>query len=121
MPRRPGRDAYQADDRYRVALPTGDYEPTLLSTTATCRRRARTVPPRASAAAGSLTIAAVLGLAVIGTAGAFGYRAFTSGSGTLGHAAGHQGRYDAGQDRPPAPRRRAMRSQQAVPGSRRRR
>ena len=28
-----------------------------------------------------LTIAAVLGLAVIGTAGAFGYRAFTSGSG----------------------------------------
>jgi len=33
---------------------------------------------------GLITIAAVLGLAVIGTAGAFGYRAFTSGSGAAG-------------------------------------
>jgi hypothetical protein len=73
---------YQPDDRYRVALPSGQYEsdsyyaedghmpPQGEEGVATGRRRG-----------GLLTIAAVLGLAVIGTAGAFGYRAFTSNSG----------------------------------------
>jgi hypothetical protein len=76
-------DAYQADDRYRVALPSGQYEgdgyyaddghmpPQGEEGRASVGRRG-----------GIMTIAAVLGLAVIGTAGAFGYRAFTSGSGT---------------------------------------
>src|SRR2546421_537888 len=47
------------------------------------------IPPQGEESIGSsrrrggiLTIAAVLGLAVVGPAGAFGYRAFTSGSGT---------------------------------------
>jgi hypothetical protein len=73
---------YQPDDRYRVALP-GQYEgdsyyaedghmPPHGEESATGNRRR----------GGIITIAAVLGLAVIGTAGAFGYRAFTSGSGT---------------------------------------
>ena len=77
-------DAYQHDDRYRVALPAGQYEggeayyaedghipPQGEDGTVGHRRRG----------GGILTIAAVVGLAVIGTAGAFGYRAFTSGSG----------------------------------------
>ncbi|MEA2873221.1 MAG: hypothetical protein QOH67_3197 [Hyphomicrobiales bacterium] len=76
-------DGYQADDRYRVALPSGQYEgdgyyaddghmpPQGEEGGASVGRRG-----------GIMTIAAVLGLAVIGTAGAFGYRAFTSGSGT---------------------------------------
>jgi hypothetical protein len=78
----PQADPYQGDDRYRVALPSGDHEgdgyyaddghlpPQGEERPATDRRRS-----------GIVTIAAVLGLAVIGTAGAFGYRAFTSGSG----------------------------------------
>jgi len=73
---------YQPDDRYRVALPSGQYEsdsyyaedghmpPQGDEGVVTGRRRG-----------GLVTIAAVLGLAVIGTAGAFGYRAFTSNSG----------------------------------------
>jgi len=76
-------EAYQTDDRYRVALPSGQYEgdgyyaddghmpPQGEEGVASVGRRG-----------GIMTIAAVLGLAVIGTAGAFGYRAFTSGSGT---------------------------------------
>jgi hypothetical protein len=72
-------DNYQPDDRYRVTLPSTQYEPDSYYAEdghmppqgeegVTTRRRG-----------GLLTIAAVLGLAVIGTAGAFGYRAFTSG------------------------------------------
>ena len=76
-------DTYQGDDRYRVALPSGQHEgdgyyaddghmpPRDEEGGASVRRRG-----------GMMTIAAVLGLAVIGTAGAFGYRAFTSGSGS---------------------------------------
>ena len=73
----------QYDDRYRVAPPpAGDYDgdhyyaddghmpPQGDDGAAPSRRRG-----------GLLTIAAILGLAVIGTAGAFGYRAFTSGPG----------------------------------------
>ena len=77
-------DAYdgRGDDRYRVALPAAeDYEadsyysddghmpPHEEGVVATRRR------------GGIITIAAVLGLAVVGTAGALGYRAFTSGPG----------------------------------------
>ena len=75
---------YQGDDRYRVTPPPpGDYDPDAYYAEdghmppqqgeegAPGHRRRGTI----------LTIAAVLGLAVIGTAGAFGYRAFTSGSG----------------------------------------
>jgi SPOR domain len=70
------------DDRYRVTPPTpGDYDPDSYyaedghmppqpgEENAPNRRRGM-----------MLTIAAVLGLAVIGTAGAFGYRAYTSGA-----------------------------------------
>ena len=73
----------QYDDRYRVARPpAGDYDgdhyyaddghlpPQGEESAAPGRRRG-----------GLLTVAAVLGLAVIGTVGAFGYRAFTSGPG----------------------------------------
>jgi hypothetical protein len=74
-------DDRSADDRYRVAVPSGQYDadayyaedghmPPQEESFISPRRR------------GGLwvTVAAVLGLAVIGTAGAFGYRAFTSGS-----------------------------------------
>ena len=72
---------YQPDDRYRVAPPSGQYDgdayyaedghlpPQGEEGIVTGRKRS-----------GILTIAAVLGLAVIGTAGALGYRAYTSGS-----------------------------------------
>ena len=69
------------DDRYRVALPSGQYEGDGYYA------EDGHLPPHGGdgiAAGGGrrgiLTIAAVVGLAVIGTAGAFGYRAFTSGS-----------------------------------------
>ena len=71
------------DDRYRVARPpAGDYDgdhyyaedghlpPHGEDAAAPSRRRG-----------GLMTVAAVLGLAVIGTAGAFGYRAYTSSPG----------------------------------------
>lgn len=73
----------QYDDRYRVARPpAGDYDgdhyyaedghlpPHGEDAAAPSRRRG-----------GLMTVAAVVGLAVIGTAGAFGYRAFTSSPG----------------------------------------
>ena len=73
----------QYDDRYRVSPPPagdrdgdhyyaddGHIPPQGEDGAAPSRRRG-----------GLLTVAAVLGLAVIGTAGAFGYRAFTSGPG----------------------------------------
>ena len=70
------------DDRYRVTLPPpGDYDPD------SYYAEDGHMPPQQGeeSAPGRrrgmmLTIAAVLGLAVIGTAGAFGYRAFTSGA-----------------------------------------
>jgi hypothetical protein len=76
------QEAYQGDDRYRVSPPpAGDYDPDSYYT------EDGHMPPQGEQHAGGgrrrggiLTIAAVLGLAVIGTAGAFGYRAFTSGS-----------------------------------------
>jgi hypothetical protein len=69
------------DNRYRVALPTAEYE-------GDGYHDDGHLPPRgeddgvlrSGRRGGLLTIAAVLGLAVIGTAGAFGYRAFTGGS-----------------------------------------
>jgi hypothetical protein len=70
---------YQPDDRYRVALPSAQYEPD------SYYAEDGHLPPHGEEGVitrrrgGLLTIAAVLGLAVIGTAGAFGYRAFTSG------------------------------------------
>jgi hypothetical protein len=73
---------YQADDRYRVAPPpAGDYEADSYYD--------GHIPPQGedgSASGGSrrgglITIAAVIGLAVIGTAGAFGYRAFSNSAG----------------------------------------
>lgn len=73
---------YQGDDRYRVAPPpAGDYDPD------SYYAEDGHMPPQGEERAGGgrrrggiLTIAAVLGLAVIGTAGAFGYRAYTTGS-----------------------------------------
>jgi hypothetical protein len=73
---------YQPDDRYRVALPSGQYE------SDSYYAEDGHMPPQGEEGAvtgrrrgGLVTIAAVLGLAIIGTAGAFGYRAFTSNSG----------------------------------------
>lgn len=73
----------QYDDRYRVAPPpAGDYDGDHYYADD------GHMPPQGDEGAvpsrrrgGLLTIAAVLGLAVIGTAGAFGYRAYTSGPG----------------------------------------
>ena len=72
-------DHYPPDDRYRVALPSGQYAPDGYYAEdghmpphggegVTHRRRGAL-----------LTVAAVVGLAVIGTAGAFGYRTYVSG------------------------------------------
>ncbi len=78
----PADDSYENDGRYGVTRPTGDYESDDYD--------GGHLPPHgddgvlpARKRGGMLTIAAVLGLAVIGTAGAFGYRAYTS-SGSSG-------------------------------------
>jgi hypothetical protein len=74
-----GYDHQPPDDRYRVALPTGQYEPDGYYA------EDGHMPPHAGQGlthrprGALMTVAAVVGLAVIGTAGAFGYRAFTSG------------------------------------------
>lgn len=74
-----GYDHYPPDDRYRVALPSGQHEPD------SYYAEDGHMPPHAEEGVTNrrrgafLTVAAVVGLAVIGTAGAFGYRAFTSG------------------------------------------
>lgn len=79
-----GHEDYQPDDRYRVALPSAQYE------SDSYYAEDGHLPPQGEEGVitrrrgGMLTIAAVLGLAVIGTAGAFGYRAFTSGGSTHG-------------------------------------
>jgi len=70
-----------ADDRYRVAVPAAEYESEDYYDDGH-------LPPRGDddgmlhgrRRGGIITIAAVLGLALIGTAGAFGYRAFTGPS-----------------------------------------
>src|SRR5207244_2159268 len=75
-------DDYQHDDRYRVSPPTGgEYDGDGYYA------EDGHIPPQGEERmvggrrrGGILTIAAVLGLAVVGTAGAFGYRAYTSGS-----------------------------------------
>lgn len=77
-----GYDHYPPDDRYRVSLPSGQREPDAYYAEdghmpphgeegVTHRRRGAL-----------LTVAAVVGLAVIGTAGAVGYRTFVSSAGT---------------------------------------
>jgi len=85
--RQPGAEAYEVGrgNPYRVALPNpDDYEDDAYYA------EDGHMPPHEEGVlpsrkrGGLITIAAVLGLAVIGTAGAFGYRAFTSGSGTAG-------------------------------------
>lgn len=76
-------DAYQTDDRYRVALPSGQYEGDgYYADDGHMPPQGEAGVARVGRRGGIMTIAAVLGLAVIGTAGAFGYRAFTSGSGS---------------------------------------
>src|SRR4029077_20707682 len=72
---------YQPDDRYRVAPPSGQYDGDAYYA------EDGHLPPQGEEGivtgrgrGGILTIAAVLGLAVVGTAGAFGYRAYTSGT-----------------------------------------
>lgn len=78
-----GGDDYRHDDRYRVSPPSGEYEGDAYYA------EDGHIPPQGEEhviggrrRGGMLTIAAVLGLAVVGTAGAFGYRAYTSGSAT---------------------------------------
>lgn len=74
---------HQYDDRYRVAPPpAGDYDGDHYYAEdghMPPQQGEENVPNRRRGAL--LTVAAVVGLAVIGTAGAFGYRAFTSGPG----------------------------------------
>lgn len=76
-----GYDHYPPDDRYRVSLPSGQHDPD------SYYAEDGHLPPQGGEAGishrrrgGLITIAAVVGLAVIGTAGAFGYRAFMSPS-----------------------------------------
>ena len=77
-----GYDHYPPDDRYRVALPHGQHDPDAYYA------EDGHLPPHGHGGEGVtnrrrgvlLTVAAVVGLAVIGTAGAFGYRTFISGS-----------------------------------------
>ena len=73
-------DQQHGDDRYRVARPApAEYEDGFYAEDGHMPPRdEESYTPRRRG--GMLTIAAVLGLAVIGTAGAFGYRAFTSPS-----------------------------------------
>jgi hypothetical protein len=79
----PHADAYQADDRYRVALPSSEYEgDSYYAEDGHMPPQGDEGPIANKRRGGIVTIAAVLGLAVIGTAGAFGYRAYTSGSGS---------------------------------------
>jgi hypothetical protein len=77
--------SYQGDDRYRVTPPPagGDYEAD------SYYAEDGHMPPQGEdgpahrgggSRRGLITVAAVFGLAIIGTAGAFGYRAFTTGS-----------------------------------------
>jgi cell division protein FtsN len=76
--------SHQGDDRYRVSPPpAGDYEAD------SYYAEDGHMPPQGEDGAahrgggsrrGLITVAAVVGLAIIGTAGAFGYRAFTTGS-----------------------------------------
>jgi hypothetical protein len=76
--------SHQGDDRYRVTLPpAGDYEAD------SYYAEDGHMPPQGEdgpahrgggSRRGLITVAAVFGLAIIGTAGAFGYRAFTTGS-----------------------------------------
>jgi cell division protein FtsN len=72
---------YQPDQRYRVAPPPPEeYEDSYYADDGHMPPQGEDgyAPPRRRG--GLVTIAAVLGLAVVGTAGAFGYRAFTSGT-----------------------------------------
>lgn len=74
-------EAYQADDRYRVTPPPPpDYDDPYYD--GHMPPQGEDAVPGRSRRGGVMTIAAVLGLAVIGTAGALGYRAFTSGPST---------------------------------------
>src|ERR1041384_5746496 len=75
-----GYDHYPPDDRYRVALPSGQHDPDAYYA------EDGHMPPHGAAGGVAhrrrgalLTVAAIVGLAVIGTAGAFGYRAFVAG------------------------------------------
>jgi len=73
-----GYDHYPPDDRYRVSLPSGQHDPDAYYA------EDGHLPPHGAEGVvqrrrgGLITIAAVVGLAVVGTAGAFGYRAFVS-------------------------------------------
>ncbi len=70
------------DDRYRVAPPpAGDYDGDHYYADDGHMPPHGEERPPSRRRGGLLTIAAILGLAVIGTAGAFGYRAFTSSPG----------------------------------------
>ena len=71
-------DHYPPDDRYRVSVPSGQYEPD------SYYAEDGHLPPAGEESSvrrrrgGLITVAAVVGLAIVGTAGAFGYRAFVS-------------------------------------------
>jgi len=73
-----GYDHYPPDDRYRVSLPSGQYSQDAYDA------EDGHLPPQGGEGiihrrrGGLMTVAAVVGLAIVGTAGAFGYRAFVS-------------------------------------------
>jgi hypothetical protein len=74
----PQADEY-ADDRYRVAPPPAqDYDDSYYAEDGHLPP-GEDGPVSSRRRGGLITVAAVIGLAVIGTAGAFGYRAYTSG------------------------------------------
>src|SRR5205823_5170459 len=71
------------DNRYRLAVPTGDHQDDRYYADNTAHDGETYEDANHGRRRGGLiTIAAVLGLAVIGTAGAFGYRALTGGPGS---------------------------------------
>ncbi len=75
---------YQPDGRYHVAPPApGDYDPDAYYAEDGHMPPGGDVAPQQGSGRRNaiLMVAAVVGLAVVGTAGAFGYRAFTGGSG----------------------------------------
>jgi sporulation related protein len=72
--------AYQADDRYRVTPPPpADYDDGYYAEDGHMPPHGEEGFAPAARRGGLVTIAAVVGLAVIGTAGAFAYRSFTGG------------------------------------------
>jgi cell division septation protein DedD len=74
-------DAEAYDDRYRVAMPSAEVHPDYYADDLPEGEESYDAAPPPRRPGWIIPVAAVLGLAVVGTAGAFGYRALTANSG----------------------------------------